>query len=124
MTVRWKPLLILSGLFVVIAVVGVITMAYTLIPRGSGDFLPQARADRGAKKYEKAENRYKQALQVDSHNPSLHEEMAGFYKEWAAVASPDIRAKLQMQRIQALSQARAIGKTLPEPRRQLLADAM
>lgn len=124
MTVRWKPLLILSGLFVVIAVVGVITMAYTLIPRGSGDFLPQARADRAAKQFEKAEVRYKQALQMDSHNPSLHEEMAGFYKEWAASAPPEVRAKLQMQRIQALSQARAMGKSLPEPRRQLLADAM
>ena len=39
MTVRWKPLLILSGLFLVIAVVSVIAFAYTLVPRGSADIL-------------------------------------------------------------------------------------
>src|SRR5436853_35331 len=37
MTVRWKPLMILSGLFVIIALVGVIAMAYTLVPRRAAD---------------------------------------------------------------------------------------
>ena len=31
MTVRWKPLLIMSGLFLVVAVVGVVVMTVTLV---------------------------------------------------------------------------------------------
>ena len=42
MTVRWKPLLILSGLFVVVALVGVIAITMTLVPRSSAG-LPEAR---------------------------------------------------------------------------------
>ncbi len=35
MTVRWKPLLILSGLFVAVALVGVVAITVTLVPRSS-----------------------------------------------------------------------------------------
>src|SRR4051794_18075774 len=54
MTVRWKPLLILSGLFLVTAVLGVIAMVYSMAPGGAGDILPVARAERSAKQYEKS----------------------------------------------------------------------
>ncbi len=76
MTVRWKPLLVLSGLFAVIAVVGLIAMAFTLVPRGSSAILATARAERAKKQYEKAEIHFKQARQMDGKNPSIHEEMA------------------------------------------------
>src|SRR5207248_1157777 len=49
MTVRWKPLLVLSGLFLIIAVIGVVAIVFTLVPRGSADILPQARAERAAR---------------------------------------------------------------------------
>ena len=50
MTVRWKPLLILSGLFFVVAVVGVIAMAWTLVPRSATGVLKAGpgRGRRGA----------------------------------------------------------------------------
>ena len=35
MTVRWKPLLILSGLFVVVALVGLMTIATVMGSRGT-----------------------------------------------------------------------------------------
>ena len=54
MTVRWKPLLVLSGLFVVIAVVGVVAIASKLLPRGAADILPSARAERAARQFERA----------------------------------------------------------------------
>ena len=43
MTVRWKPLLVLSGVFSVVAVVGVIAMAWSLVPRSAQGVLKQAR---------------------------------------------------------------------------------
>lgn len=124
MTVRWKPLLVLSGLFLVIAVVGVVTIAYTLIPRSSKDILPQARASRAAKQYEKALIYYKQALQTDGRNAAIHEELASMYGDWAAEAPPEKKAELQFQRIDSLHAAVKHGTTLKEPRRLLLEDAV
>jgi tetratricopeptide (TPR) repeat protein len=126
MTVRWKPLLVLSGLFLVIAVVGVIAMAYTLVPRGADDILPQARAERNAKEYEKALIQYKRALQQDGQNPDIYMEFASMYEEWAKVPTltPEKRAELQYGRVEALVAAKKHGRTLKEPRRLLLADAM
>ena len=96
MTVRWKPLLVLSGLFVVVAVIGLVAMAFTLVPRGSRDILPAARAERVAKQYEKAWIHYKQALQVDGKNGAIHEEFAAMLGEWLerppAEKQPELRA--------------------------------
>src|SRR5438067_12913619 len=86
MTVRWKPLLVLSGLFAVIAVVGFAAIAWTLVPRRPSDILPAARAERAAGRYEKAKIHYQRALQMDGRNPALHEEMAAMFAEWAAQA--------------------------------------
>ncbi len=83
MTVRWKPLLILSGLFVVVALVGVIAITMTLVPRSSQGFLKLARESREAGRFEDAEIRYKQALQIDGKNAAIHEEFAGLYQDWA-----------------------------------------
>ena len=95
MTVRWKPLLILSGLFVVIAIVGVIAMAYTLVPRGSADILPLARAERAAKRYDNALLQYQRALQKDGKNAAIHEEIASMYGEWAVHAPAEKKAELR-----------------------------
>jgi predicted Zn-dependent protease len=124
MTVRWKPLLILSGLFVVIAVVGVVAMAYTLLPRGASDILPAARAERAAKKYDNALVHYRRALQKDGKNPEIHEELAGLFQEWAEQAPEEKKAELHGARLVALTDAAKYGKTLIGPRRQLLEDAM
>ena len=124
MTVRWKPLLVLSGLFLVIAVVGVVAIAYTLIPRGSSDILPQARAARSAKEYEKALIHYKRALQKDGRNAAIHEEIAKMYGEWAEQVPPEKQSEIQYKKIESLIAAARYGQTLKEPRRLLLADAI
>jgi|GEM_PF-883844 len=124
MTVRWKPLLILSGLFLVIAVLGVIAMVYALVPRGSGDILPLARADRAAKQYDKALIHYQRALQKDGRNPAIHEELASMFAEWAAQSKGDAQAKLLNNLMDSLKAAADHGKKLKEPRRKLLAESM
>ncbi|HMB02988.1 MAG TPA: tetratricopeptide repeat protein, partial [Isosphaeraceae bacterium] len=124
MTVRWKPLLILSGLFLVIAVVGVIAIMSTLVPRDSADILRAARADRAAARYEDAEIHFKNALQKDGRNAAIHEELAGMYAEWAERAPAEKQADLQALRLRALIDAARFDKGRVEPRRLLLADAM
>src|SRR5262249_40539797 len=83
MTVRWKPLLILSALFLVIAVVSVIAFAYALVPRSSADILPMARAARASKQFANAQIHYRRALQKEPRNAAIHEELAGLCAEWA-----------------------------------------
>ena len=124
MIVRWKPLLILSGLFVVIAVVGLAAMAYTLVPRSSADILPVARAERSARRFDNALVHYRRALQQDGKNAGIHEEMAAMFADWAAKAPPEKRTDLRAQRLTALADAAKYGKTLKGPRRLLLEDAM
>ena len=124
MIVRWKPLLILSGLFVVIAVVGLAAMAYTLVPRSSADILPVARAERSAKRFDNALVHYRRALQQDGKNAGIHEEMAAMFAEWAAKAPAEKKTELRAQRLTALADAAKYGKTLKGPRRLLLEDAM
>src|SRR5438067_952538 len=76
MTVRWKPLFILSGLFFVVAVLGVIAMAWTLVPKSAQGVLKQARAAAAAGRFENAEIHFEQALQFEAKNASIHEEFA------------------------------------------------
>jgi predicted Zn-dependent protease len=124
MTVRWKPLLILSGLFLVIAVVGVIAIVSTLMPRGSADILPAARAERAAKRFENAEIHYRNALQKDGRNAAIHEELAGMYAEWAERAPAEKKADLQALWSRELMEATRFDQKGLKPRRELLADAM
>ena len=86
MTVRWKPLLILSGLFFVVAVVGVIAMAWTLVPRSAQGVLKQARAAVAAGRFDDAEIYFKQALQFDAKSAAIHEEFANLYRDWCRTA--------------------------------------
>ena len=124
MTVRWKPLLVLSGLFAIIAVVGFAAIAYTLIPRKARDILPVARAERKARQFDKAFIHYKQALQLEGRNAAIHEDMAAMFAEWAAQAPPERQADLRSQELAALAEAANYGKTLKEPRLKLLAAAL
>jgi len=127
MTVRWKPLLVLSGLFLVIAVVGVIAIAYTLMPRGANDILPQAREARNAKRYDEALIHYQRALQPNPRNAEIHEEVASLYEEWlkqGASLPAEQKTKLEVGRIQSLVAAADFDKRLKEPRRKLLEEAI
>ena len=83
MTVRWKPLLILSGLFVAVAVVGVIAISSTLAPPTAQSMLKQARAARDGGRLADAEIYYKKVLQVDGRNGAVHEEFAELYEAMA-----------------------------------------
>ena len=113
MTVRWKPLLVLSGVFAAIAVVGVIAMAFTLAPRGLGrDPRRRPAPSAAARQYEKAEIHYKQALQMDGKNPAIHEEMAALYADWADHAPAEKQAELRASRFASLAEAANHGKTL------------
>jgi len=124
MTVRWKPLLILSGLFAVIALAGFAAIAYTLVPRGAKDILPSARAARTAGQYEKAKIYYQQALQIEGKNAAIHEELAAMYGEWADHAPAEKQAEYRAAQLAALAEATKHGKNRAEPRRKLLAAAM
>ena len=74
MTVRWKPLLVLSGVFSVVAVVGVIAMAWSLVPRSAQGVLKQARTAAAAGRFDDAVIYFKQALQYDGRSAAIHEE--------------------------------------------------
>ncbi|HWE39747.1 MAG TPA: tetratricopeptide repeat protein [Isosphaeraceae bacterium] len=125
MTVRWKPLMVLSGLFVVIAVVGLAAIVLAMLPAGRAeDLLPAARAERAAKQYARAEIQYRKALQRDGKDPKVHLELAEMYAEWAEVAPADRLGRLQANRLHALDEAAKYGKQLAEPRRLLLIDAL
>src|SRR4051812_17919166 len=124
MTVRWKPLLILSGLFLVIAALGLLAMVYTPSGRGAADILPLARAERDAKQYEKAKIHYLRALQKEPKNAAIHEELASMFAAWAEHAPAEKTREIVGWRLGALMDAARHGKKLVGPRRQLLAHAM
>jgi cellulose synthase operon protein C len=124
MTVRWKPLLILSGLFLAVALVGVVAITLTLVPRSAQGILARARSAREAGRFDDAEIYFKQALQLEAKNAAIHEEFARLYREWAAVAPAERQTALRNERLQHLLDAAKYDKTLRSPREQLLADAM
>ena len=124
MTVRWKPLLILSGLFVVVAIAGLMTIATVMGSRSSGDFAARARTERKAKEYEKAKLDYQIALKTDNRNAPLYEEFADLCKEWMAGAPAEKKADLRNLYVGALKSAANFGAKRAEPRRKLLTEAM
>ncbi len=124
MTVRWKPLLILSGLFVVVALVGLMTIATVMGSRGSADIVSRARSERKAKEYEKAKLDYLRALKQDGRNAVLHEELADLYDEWSRQSPPDKKSELRGLYQNALA---ATARYSPRPAgatRRLLAEAI
>ena len=88
MTVRWKPLLFLSGLFLAVALVGVVAITLTLVPPSSQSFLKRARAAQQAGNFANAEIDFKQALQLEPKNAVIHDEFARFYAEWGEASPP------------------------------------
>jgi cellulose synthase operon protein C len=126
MTVRWKPLIVLSGLFLVVAVMSLLAFAFAL-PGKAEDVLPKARADAKANRFENAEIHYRRALQLDAKNVAIHEELADMLARWAAEAPPKDpaeRSRLHQKFVRSLTDAAKYGKNRPGPRRRLLADAL
>ena len=95
MTVRWKPLLIVSGVFLIVGLIGVVAITLTMGPHSSHDILKRARAAREAGRYENAEIYFKQALQHEPKNGAIHEEFAALYGDWAKHAPADKKAFLR-----------------------------
>ena len=124
MTVRWKPLLILSGLFVVVALVGLMTIATVMGTRGTADILPRARREAQAKEYEKAKVDYLRALKADPKDASIHDELADLYDNWSRQAPPEKKAELRGLYLGSLVSAAKNGPKRIEPRKRLLAEAI
>ncbi len=124
MTVRWKPLLILSGVFSLVAVVGVIAMAWSLVPRSAQGILKQARTAAAAGRFDDAVIYFKQALQYDARSASIHEEFANLYRDWCRTAPADRQATLKAERVDHLVKAVKFDKSARGPRVQLLEAAM
>src|SRR4051812_17310949 len=124
MTVRWKPLLILSGLFVVVGLVGLMTIATVMGSRGTEHLLARARSERKAGEFDKAKIDYQQVLKSDGRNAGLHEEMADFYEEWSRRAPAEKKAELRGLYLGSLSAAAKAGPKAVGPRRRMLAEAI
>src|SRR5262249_49315163 len=115
MTVRWKPLMILSGLFLAVALVGVIAITAAMMPRSSQGILKVAKAARDAGRFQDAEIYYKQALQAEPRNASTHEDFAGLYADWARQADAERGATLRAERLYHLTQAVKFDKAAKAP---------
>ncbi len=124
MTVRWKPLLVLSGLFVVIAMLGVLAMAYALAPNNTPELLAKARRDRGLHKFEEAKIHFLRALQAEPKNAKIHQELAELYTAWGKTAAEPKKSELELQAAASLAECAKYDKTLAQPRRVLLAEAL
>jgi len=124
MTVRWKPLLILSGLFVVVALIGVVTISSTLSPRSPQGALKQARTARDAGRLADAEIYFKQALQLDAKSAGIHEELADLYAKMLETAPAERRETLHGERLAHLTRAANLDKSAKAPRLRLLQLAM
>src|SRR5689334_22059401 len=123
MTVRWKPLMILSGLFLVVALFGVVTLV-AMMPRSAQGILKHARAARQAGRFKDAEIYYEQALQIELRSAAIHEDFAGLYRDWAPKAPDDQRAALRTEWLLHTAKAVEYDKAAKAPRRELLHDAM
>jgi cellulose synthase operon protein C len=124
MTVRWKPLLILSGLFVVVALGGLMSFAWYKGTRGTADMLARARVERKAKQYDEAKLDYQRALKLDGRNLAIHEEMADLYEEWANQAPPEKKAELRGLYLASLTNAASPSSKRVEPKRRMLTEAI
>lgn len=124
MTVRSKPLIILSGFFLMVAVVGATAIILSLSPRSTQGILKLARTAQAAGRYADAEIHYKQALQLEPKSATIHEEFAGLYKEWLDRAPVEKKPALRHEWLDRLVSAAKYDKALKGARRELLRDAM
>ncbi|HEU5116069.1 MAG TPA: hypothetical protein VFT74_05270, partial [Isosphaeraceae bacterium] len=123
MSVRWKPMILISALFVFLAAGGLLAISVALVPGGSDSILKQARSEAKARQFDRAEIQYRRALQLDPKNPKIHEEMAGMLAD-RMKAEPDSRPRRRVEWLAALNNAATYGPQLPGPRRTLLGDAL
>ncbi len=105
MTVRWKPLMILSGLFLVVALVGVIAITVAMMPRSAQDIVKVARTAREAGQFDNAAIHYQRALQVDPRNAAIHEDFAGLYRDWSRQATDEQRPVLRAKWLEQTDKA-------------------
>lgn len=124
MSVRWKPLIVLSGLFVAVALCGLLAFVFVSGQADAGQILAQARAAQDEGRFEEAEIYYLQASQVDPRRAEIHQELSRFYEEWLTKAEPSKRPHLQGLRLRHLLEASKYDKTAVEPRRALLAESL
>ena len=124
MTVRWKPLVFLSAVFLIVGLIGVAAIILTLVPRDTHDILRRARTSRDAGRFEDAEIYFKQALQNAATDAAIHEEFAGLYRDWAQNAPAEKRVALRTNRIDHLRSAIKFDKAIKGPRVALLVDCM
>ena len=119
MTVRWKPLIVLSGLFLVIAVVGLLAVTLDLVPADAGEIMTTAREEWKAGRHGNAQIHFLRALQAEPKNGEIYAELAAMYREWwEQETDPAKRAELRAERLSALADASKHGKD-PAPRREL-----
>lgn len=124
MTVRWKPLIVLSGLFLVIGVGGLLVVALDLVPANATQILPTAREEWKAGHYGNAQIHFLRALQAEPKSAKIYSELAQMYGEWMrSEKDPTKRSQLRAERLSALADAAKHGKD-PAPRRALLSDAL
>jgi tetratricopeptide (TPR) repeat protein len=122
MSVRWKPLLVLSGLFLVTAVLGVLAFTVRTSTADAQALVGNARAEWQAGRYGNAQIHFLRAKQQKPRDAALHLELAKLCADWAA-HEPARRDGLRRERLSALAEAAKFG-TDPEPRRLLLLDAL
>ena len=129
MNVRWKPLLILSGLFVCTAVAGV---AVWVLGFGAGanenpeKIMAEARAEREAGQFDRALIQYRRALQASGGtDAAIHQEIAAMHAEALKKATtPEQKAELKVNRYRALAEAARLDRRGMEPRRVLMQESL
>ena len=124
MTVRWKPLLAISGLFLVIGIMGLLAMVYALAPSNAPELLAKARKARAAHKLRSPRS-------IISARFRRRARTARFTKSWARCIGNGRRPfptrrnrRSGMQATASFAEAARRGKNLVEPRRVLLAEAL
>ena len=96
MSVRWKPLIILSGLFVVVAMGGLLAFVLVAGQDDAGQILAQA-AGRSEGRLGSRRRRFTTSRPARPPPPDadVHEEVAGFYGDWLARADASKRPNLE-----------------------------
>jgi predicted Zn-dependent protease len=128
MQVRWKPLLILSGVFAATAMAGLGVWVFGF---GAGSvenpesILQQARVERDAGQFDRAMIQYRRALQAaGGADPAIHEEMAELAGKALAAAPEEQKGELRISRIRSLAEAARLDRRRIEPRRMLMREAL
>jgi tetratricopeptide (TPR) repeat protein len=124
MSVRWKPLIILSGLFLGVAATGVAVFFLVFGGANPDDILRQAREAAGRSRYAEAEVLFLNALQAGGKRDAIFEEMADFYDKWSLTAEPAKRQEMVARRLNSLVQATRANASALAPRVALLAESM